>query len=204
MHNKFNSKFNFYYLKCNLKYFCKINASLIVFSAITLIAAIALGVFVAIMIGENHTGLNVFEALKNAEYSYVSTFLIYLFFAFILILLSFFSVIKRCFAVMAFMWLFFIGYRLGLNLTGAIFVSLPNGILSLVFFYIPLSVCYIMLNSTSIAVASKYWIAKGASLTCQSSLTKVATKLCLVLLTFLFFALCFCVIIPWLFSALFL
>lgn len=190
--------FNINYLKNTICAFCEEHSSLIAIVCCACLTGMLLGIVIAIRFGEEYYKLNVFAALKTAEYGKFSTFFKFFLLALATLAIDFCCVFKKYFSALGFLWAAFLGYRFGLCFVGAANVALIDGIFCVIFFYLPLCIGYIMLTVVAIGAASKYWIAKGATMTCTRSVTELLSFYAALLLCFTLLALVCTVIMPWL------
>ena len=195
---------NVNYLKNTICAFCNDHSALIATVCCCCLAGLLIGIVVAVRMGEEYFKLNLFAALKAQEYGKFSTFFKFFLLAFATLAIDIACVFKKYFAALAFLWTGFIGYRCGLCIVGAINVSLTDGILTAIFFYLPLLIGYVVLTIVAVGIASKYWIAKGATLTCSRSVTETVSRYAAFLLCFTALALICCVIFPAIVALLFL
>lgn len=189
---------NVNYFKNTVSAFVDEHSSLIAVVVCACLTGILLGIVVAVRFGEEYYKLNLFAALKLGEYGKFSSFFKFFLLALATLAIDFTCVFKKYFAALGFLWAAFLGYRFGLCIVGAANVALVDGILTAVFFYLPLLVGYLFLSVVSIGAASKYWIAKGATLTCSRAVTELISFYAALLLCFVVLALVVCVIMPWL------
>lgn len=190
--------FNINYVKNNVSAFFDEHSSLIAITVCACLTGMLLGIVVALRFGEEYYKLNVFAALKTAEYGKFSTFFKFFLLALATLAINFTCVFKKYFSALGFLWIAFLGYRTGLCFVGAANVALVDGIFTAIFFYLPLCVGYVFLTVTAIGSASKYWIAKGATMTCSRSVTELLSFYAALLLCFTALCLAVCVIMPWL------
>lgn len=190
--------FNTIYIRNRIAAFFDEHSALIAIACAACLIGIVIGIVVAIKFGEEYYKLNVFAALKTQEYGKFSTFIRFFLLALATLAIDFTCVFKKHFAAIGFLWTGFLGYRFGLCFVGAANVALVDGIFCAVFFYLPLCVGLVAVTCIAIACASKYWIAKGATMTCTRSVTELLSLYAAILLWFALLALLCCVIMPWL------
>lgn len=188
---------NINYLKNTVAAFVDEHSALIAVVLCACLTGILLGIVVAVRFGDEYYKLNLFASLKLGEYGKFSNFFKFFLLALATLAINFTCVFKKYFAALGFLWTAFLGYRFGLCVVGAANVALADGILTAVFFYLPLLAGYLFLSVISIGAASRYWIAKGATLTCSRAVTELLSFYAALLLCFVALALVVCVIMPW-------
>lgn len=188
---------NINYLRNRVTAFCEEHSSLIAITLCACLTGILLGIVVAIRFGEEYYKLNVFLALKTGEYGKFSTFFKFFLLALATLAINFTCVFKKYFCAIGFLWTAFLGYRTGLCFVGAANAALVDGIFAAIFFYLPLCSGYVILTVAAIGAASRYWIAKGATMTCTRSITELLSFYAVLLLCFTLLCLAICVIMPW-------
>lgn len=189
---------NINYIKNSISAFCDEHSSLIAIVCCACLTGILLGIVIAVKFGEEYYKLNVFAALKSQEYGKFSTFFKFFLLALATLAIDFTCVFRKYFSALGFLWTAFLGYRFGLCFVGAANVALVDGIFCALFFYLPLCIGYTILTIVAIGAASKYWIAKGATMTCSRSVTELLSFYAALLLCFTVIALICCVVMPWL------
>lgn len=194
---------NVNYIRNAVSAFCDEHSSLIAIVCCACLTGILLGIVVAVRFGEEYYKLNVFLALKSAEYQKFSTFFKFFLLALATLAIDFTCVFKKYFCALGFIWTAFLGYRFGLCFVGAANAALADGILCAIFFYLPLCAGYVLITIAAIGAASRYWIAKGATMTCARSVTELLSYYAALLLFYTLLALVCCVIIPWLVAIVF-
>lgn len=188
---------NYNYIRNVVSAFIGEHSALIAIVLCSCLTGILLGIVVAVRFGEEYYKLNLFAALKLGEYGKFSNFFKFFLLALATLATDFACVFKKYFSALGFLWIAFLGYRFGLCVVGAANVALVDGILTAVFFYLPLLAGLILLSVVSIGEASKYWIAKGGSLTCSRAVTETLSFYAALLLCFTALALVVCVLMPW-------
>ena len=194
---------NVNYIRNRIAAFFDEHAALVAIVCCSFLTGLLIGIVVAVRFGEEYYKLNLFAELKSQEYGKFSTFFTYFLLAFATLAINFTCVFKKYFTALGFVWTAFLGYRFGLGFVGAANVALTDGILTAVFFYLPLCIGFVTICFVSIGAASKYWIAKGATLTCARSMTELLSFYVALLLCFTLLALVVCVIMPWLVALVF-
>lgn len=197
-HNRKRFCLNINYIRNVISAFCSEHSGLTAVVFCAFLCGFLIGIVVAVRFGEEYYKLNVFAALKADEYGKFSTFFTHFLLALATLVIYFTCVFKKYFCAIGFLWTGFLGYRFGLCLVGAVNVALADGIFTAIFFYLPLMAGYIVLSVAAVGCASKYWIAKGATLTCSESVTEIISIYAAFLLVFTILALLCCVIMPWL------
>ncbi len=189
---------NLNYLKNCVSAFVEEHSSLIAIVCSSCLTGILLGIVVAVRFGEEYFKLNVFSALKTAEYGKFSTFFKFFLLALATLTVNFTCVFKKYFSALTFVWTAFLGYRFGLCFVGAANVALVDGIFTAIFFYLPLCLGYMTICVVATGFASRYWTAKSATVTCTGSITELLSHYAALLLCFTALCLVVCVIMPWL------
>lgn len=189
---------NVNYFKNCVSSFVDEHSSLIAIVCSSCLTGILLGIVVAVRFGEEYYKLNVFAALKTAEYGKFSTFFKFFLLALATLAVNFTCVFKKYFCALTFLWTAFLGYRFGLCFVGAANVALVDGIFAVIFFYLPLCAGYVVMIVAATGSASRYWTAKGATVTCTGSVTELLSHYAALLLCFTALCLVVCVIMPWL------
>lgn len=154
------------------------------------------GAIVAVRLSDDFVKPNVFELLKTGEYAYMSSFLTFVCFAAFTVCVAFLSVFRRFCAVFSFVWIAYCGYRAGIHIIGCVHVATFTGIICSVFYYLPLYLNMTLCALVTVSHASRYWIAKGATLTCTSSILRALKIAAIVFGVYCVVAFCICVIMP--------
>lgn len=182
-------------IRNNLGYICSVLGAFCI--------GIIFGITVAVNLPIDFFKFNLFEELLLDIYSPFGKFCITLILFALLIYAQIIVSFNRCFAILSYATLIFLGYRLVINCQGAINVSISRGILTLIFFHLPIYCSMCIFIGITMFRFRIYWLNCRTFSFCKCQIIK-CFKLCNILIFALSIILLFvCILIPCMISLIF-
>lgn len=165
-----------------------------------------IGLIIGIMVGKNIDQPDQFapyQLLSLSQYSYFSNFLkISIYFA-LVIFVAFLSIFNPTFGLVSLCVAIFVGYRVGYLITVSFNVNVATAILSLILYYLPLWIAFLMVIATQIIFNLGYNNCIKSINTCKNLIILSSRAALILLILAIVVALVLCVILPLIFNLLF-